>query len=131
MGQLQRRVERTVRHIILVMAALAAIIISGVLTPMSRGEEIIPRGLGHPQGDLDHWYESNCCSKADCEPVTEGAIVEIEGGYRVRYLTSRGFIAEGFVPYGAPAIRVSKDHRNHACANAQGKILCIYIVPTA
>ena len=124
-------VGRVLRHIILLMAALAAIIISGVLTSMSRSQEAIPRGLGHPPGDLNHWYESNCCSKADCEPVEEGAIVETKDGYLVRYLTSRGFIAQGLVPYGAPAIRVSKDHRNHACANAQGKILCIYIVPTA
>lgn len=131
MGQLQRRVGRILRHVILVMAALGAIIIAGILTSMARAEEPIPRGLGHPPGDLNHWYESNCCSKADCEPVTEGAIVETAEGYRVRYLTSRDFIAEGIVPHGSPAIRVSKDHRNHACANAQGKILCIYIVPTA
>lgn len=125
-----QRIANIVRWIIwgFIVLAVLVLVFAG---SQAMAQEAIPRGLGHPAGNLNHWYEPNCCSLADCEPVEEGAIVETKDGYLVRYLTSRGFIAQGLVPYGAPAIRVSKDHRNHACANGQGKILCIYIVPTA
>jgi len=88
-------------------------------------EERIPRGLGHP-GSGGHWYDTGCCSLSDCEPVESGAITMRADGYHVRYLTSRGFIAEGTVPYGSSSIRPSKDHREHACSTT-ARILCIYL----
>lgn len=85
----------------------------------------IPRGLGHPNGAA-HWYHTGCCDSRDCEPVEPGAIREVEGGYQVRYMTSRGFVAEGFLPYGHSGIRPSRDAQEHACSTVQ-RVLCIYI----
>jgi hypothetical protein len=90
-------------------------------------ETNIPRGLGHPQGGGAHWYDTGCCSMKDCEPVEPGAIVMTPEGYHVRYLTSRGWVAEGFIPHGSSAIRQSRDSQEHACAITTERVLCIYI----
>ena len=62
------------------------------------------------------------------KPVEPGAIVHTADGYRVRYLTSRGFIAEGFIPYSDTSgkIRPSRDAQDHACATSQ-RVICIYL----
>jgi hypothetical protein len=85
----------------------------------------VPRGLGHPPGS-EHWYDRDCCHDRDCEAVEPGAIRETPEGYFIRYMTSRGYIAEGFLPHGASGIRPSRDHQEHACA-PQEKVVCIYI----
>lgn len=85
----------------------------------------IPRGLGHPPG-ANHWYDMGCCSLSDCEPVEPGAIRLTANGYVVRYLTSRGFIAEGVIPQNSSSVRQSKDDREHACA-MPSRVICIYI----
>lgn len=95
------------------------------LTTAANSQDNIPRGLGHPAGGT-HWYDGGCCSMQDCEPVEPGAIRQTEQGYYVRYLTSRGFVAEGFLPYGHTGIRPSRDHQEHACSTAV-RVLCIYI----
>ena len=86
----------------------------------------IPRGLGHPTAEQSHWYDGGCCDRRDCEPVETGAITAQPDGYHVEYLTSRGFIARGIVPYSSSAIRPSRDAQEHACSTAQ-RILCIYL----
>lgn len=91
-------------------------------------DEIIPRGLGH-SSDAPHWYETGCCDRRDCEPVEAGAITATPEGYRVRYLTSRGFIVDDAIPYGSSSIRPSRDAREHACARP-GRALCIYLPMT-
>ena len=95
------------------------------LTSTSKADEYIPRGLGHPTG-ATHWYDAGCCSREDCEAVEPGAITQTPEGYRVRYLTSRGFVADGIIPYGSSAIRPSRDQYEHACATTQ-RVLCIYL----
>lgn len=95
------------------------------LSSAASADEYIPRGLGHPDG-ATHWYDQGCCSMSDCEPVEPGAITQTPEGYRVRYLTSRGFVADGIVPYGSSAIRPSRDQYEHACATTQ-RVLCIYL----
>lgn len=62
----------------------------------------------------------------DCEPVEAGAIRQTAEGYYIKYMTSRGFVAEGFLPHGSSGIRPSRDSREHACAIAQ-RVICIYI----
>ena len=106
------------------MRTLIACAVLFVLTPAAFADSI-PRGLGHPNGAA-HWYEVGCCDKRDCEPVEPGAIRQTDKGYHVRYLTSRGFVAEGFVPYGSSAIRPSRDQNEHACSTP-ARILCIYL----
>lgn len=96
-----------------------------LVSSAANADEYLPRGLGHPDGPI-HWYETGCCSMADCEPVEPGAITQTPEGYRVRYLTSRGFIADGIVPYGSSAIRPSRDAQEHACSTP-ARILCIYL----
>ena len=85
----------------------------------------IPRGLGHLPGAA-HWYDRQCCHDRDCEPVEPGAIRQTAEGYVIRYMTSRGYVAEGFLPYGASGIRPSRDAQEHACA-PQTRVVCIYI----
>jgi len=91
----------------------------------AEAQEAIPRGLGHTPG-AEHWYDRQCCHDRDCEPVEPGAIRETPEGYVIRYMTSRGYIAEGFLPYGHTGIRSSQDGREHACAPGE-RVVCIYI----
>lgn len=104
---------------------LALLAIAAWLTTPAHADELLPRGLGHPTGDV-HWYDPGCCSMKDCEPVEPGAIREVKGGYLVQYRSSRGFIVRGFLPLGSTAIHPSRDEREHACATAQ-LLLCIYL----
>jgi hypothetical protein len=90
-----------------------------------KAQEGIPRGLGHTPG-ADHWYDRQCCHDRDCEPVEPGAIRQTKEGYFIRYMTSRGYVAEGFLPHGHTGIRSSQDGREHACA-PQERVVCIYI----
>ena len=112
------------RHLLVLAALVAAFVF---LAPVIvRADDPIPRGLGHPTDGFPHWYDGGCCSNKDCEPVEAGAIVETATGFRVKYRTSRGFIAEGFLPYGSTGIKQSKDGQEHACATQQ-LVICIYI----
>lgn len=111
-------------HYALSLAALVAAFL--LLAPLAKADEVIPRGLGHPHEGGVHWYDGGCCSMADCEPVEPGAIVQTKDGYQVRYLTSRGKIATGFLPHGSSSIRQSRDAQEHACAPTD-RVICIYI----
>ncbi len=115
------------RHLIVLFAAVvAALLTLGVVICSTARAQDIPRGLGHPASGGAHWYDSGCCNKKDCEPVEQGAIVVTKDGYQVKYLTSRGFVTEGFIPHGSSSIRQSKDSQEHGCANPT-RLLCIYI----
>lgn len=107
------------------VACLMALLI--LMASQVRAEEI-PRGLGHTMGE-EHWYDNSCCSRRDCEPVEFGAIRHTPEGYVIRYMTSRGYIAEGFLARNASGVRVSKDAQEHACA-PQEKVVCIYLPMT-
>ncbi|MEY5061105.1 MAG: hypothetical protein RIS45_1026 [Planctomycetota bacterium] len=108
--------------VVLAITCLAVI----VILARSVNAADLPRGLGHPKpGEFDP-YAKDCCHGQHCEPVESGAIVEVPGGYQVTYLASRGFVADGFIPYGDPGILQSFNRQEHACATAQG-VKCIYI----
>lgn len=116
----------------LIALALTILLIIIVLGRQQAYADGIPRGLGHDQ-NAKHWYDSGCCSQEDCEPVEPGAVMRQPGGWKVYYLTSRGFIADGFLPDGDSGIRYSKspdDIREHACATSQ-RVICIYLPPGA
>lgn len=112
------------KTLLLAMTGITTLIIAHA--PNSRADEYIPRGLGHGDNHV-HWYDQGCCHERDCEPVEPGAIQQTKDGYYIKYLTSRGFIAEGLIPYGSSSIRSSRDAREHACAIAQ-RVICIYVV---
>lgn len=89
----------------------------------------IPRGLGHPKAGGSHWYDGNCCNMQDCEPVEMGSIQPKKDGYAVHYISSFGHEVKGFVPYGDPKIRPSKDFQEHGCAGPlTGALFCIYVL---
>ncbi len=92
------------------------------LAPVAASAQQAPCG---PTG-ADHWYDRQCCHDRDCEPVEPGAIRQTKEGYFIRYMTSRGYVAEGFLPHGHTGIRSSQDGREHACA-PQERVVCIYI----
>ena len=112
-------------HFIAVLCAWALLFALFATTARADG---IPRGLGHPKEGEMHWYDRSCCDMRDCEPVEAGAIMPEPGGFRVRYLTSQGVIAEGFLPFSSTGIRPSKDGREHACAIG-ARAACIYLPP--
>lgn len=115
---------------ILVGLAVFCLLMVLWLAPMpANAEGIIPRGLGHSAPPTPHWYEGGCCNLQDCEPVEAGAITATPKGYHVRYLTSRGFVADGVIPFGSSSIRPSRDAREHACAKPD-RVLCIYLPMT-
>lgn len=107
------------------MRAALALAVLLVMPAPAAADDYLPRGLGHEAGAV-HWYDPGCCSMRDCEPVEPGAIRQTEAGYAVRYLSSRGFLVEGLIPYGSSAVRPSRDEREHACATTQ-RVLCIYL----
>jgi len=106
--------------------ALAALVAAFVfLAPLIARALDMPRGLGHPDGPV-HWYDPDCCSMSDCEPVEPGAITRMKEGYYIQYQSSKGYLVRGFIPFGSPAIRASRDAREHACGTA-ARVLCIYL----
>ncbi len=114
---------------LLITAATACLLMAVIIAASSQARaDDLPRGLGHPPGK-DHWYDNACCSKRDCEPVEPGAIRHLPDGYMVKYRTSRGHVAEGFIPKNATGVRVSKDAQEHACAPSD-KVVCIYLPMT-
>lgn len=116
------------RHLVLLAALVAALLfLAPVLADRARADEAVPRGLGHPN-DGSHWYDNACCNMMDCEQVEEGAITRSATGYVIRYRTSRGFVASGFLRFGDKGIRHSRDGFEHGCATTQ-RVLCIYLPP--
>ncbi len=70
------------------------------------------------------WYDPQCCSNRDCEPIPFEAVTETNDGWVVTYVSSRGFPMHAFVPRGKQ--KESQDGRYHACANPT-RFLCLYV----
>lgn len=70
------------------------------------------------------WYDYQCCSDRDCEPIPPDAVNETEAGYEVNYFSKQGFQVHGFVPRAAA--RHSQDGRFHGCA-MPSRFLCLYV----
>lgn len=73
------------------------------------------------------WYDSDCCSGKDCDPVPDGTVVE----------TGQGVVVKGFetIQEGDTRLRWSKDERDHICVakapyyysqGVQQKLRCVY-----
>ena len=67
----------------------------------------------HPKPGERHWYDASCCSNRDCEPIPFDAIMEVEGGYMVDYVSSRFGAVREFYP--AKEARHSQDGMFHVC----------------
>jgi hypothetical protein len=70
------------------------------------------------------WYDYQCCSDRDCEPIEPDAVNETEAGYEVNYFSKQGFQVHGFVP--RDKARHSQDGRFHGCA-MPSRFLCLYV----
>lgn len=61
------------------------------------------------------WYPPECCSDRDCEPVPDGSVSRVQGGYQF----------EGqFIPDAT--VRTGQDLRFHACKSPSGTLLCFF-----
>lgn len=84
---------------------------------------------GHPKPGQPHWYEVSCCSNRDCEPIPFDAIMEIEGGYLIDYVSAAHGAVREFFP--AKEARHSQDGQFHICFRytplANGtRLRCLY-----
>lgn len=70
------------------------------------------------------WYDMQCCSSRDCEPIPPDAVNETAAGYEVNYFSKQGFAVQGFVP--REKARHSQDGRFHGCAMPT-RFLCLYV----
>jgi hypothetical protein len=72
------------------------------------------------------WYDADCCSNQDCEPVSAVAFVASDpSALPVMVVTT----SLGTKPLTSTTkIRQSKDSRMHACIY-QGRLLCLYMPP--
>lgn len=70
------------------------------------------------------WYDPICCSGRDCEPLPDGAVTMVQGGYHVKYTGKMGFNVDVVVPY--EKAKASKDEKYHGCATAE-RFLCLYV----
>ncbi len=77
--------------------------------------DTLPRGLGHSLGP-NHWYSPQCCNQTDCEAIPFEAVYETPDGYRVDYISARGFEVHELVPLNSAKLKDSQDGRFHACA---------------
>lgn len=72
------------------------------------------------------WYDPDCCSDHDCEPVWEVVFVAGDPGKLPTMVVSNRFGTKPVTPQ--TKIRESKDSRMHACIY-QGALLCLYMPP--
>ena len=94
---------------------------------------LAPPAAGHdaPSG----WaYSNECCSSADCAPVDDEAIEEVQGGFRLTLRPGEHPMVKDrpvvvFVPHGDRRIQKSGDWRKHACLSRFGSVFCLYLVP--
>ncbi|MBX9588216.1 MAG: hypothetical protein K2X43_02855 [Hyphomonadaceae bacterium] len=73
------------------------------------------------------WYDPDCCSDRDCEPVSAITFVASDPGAVPVMVVTTSF---GTKPVTSNTkIRESKDSRMHACIY-QGVLLCLYLPPS-
>jgi hypothetical protein len=73
------------------------------------------------------WYDPDCCSDRDCEPVSAVAFVASTPGAIPVMVVTTSF---GTKPVTSRTkIRESKDSRMHACIY-QGELICLYMPPS-
>lgn len=72
------------------------------------------------------WYDSDCCSAADCEPVQSVTFVAADGQSRPVMVVTTSLGTKPLTPQ--TKIRDSKDNRMHGCIYG-GNLICIYLPP--
>lgn len=75
------------------------------------------------------WYDASCCHDRDCERISFDAIMEVEGGWMIDFVSARFGAVREFFP--ASEARDSQDGSFHVCfratplANGQ-RLRCLY-----
>jgi hypothetical protein len=72
------------------------------------------------------WYDADCCSDRDCEPVSAVAYVASDPKSVPVMVVTTSFGTKPVTP--RTKIRESKDSRMHACIY-QGALICLYMPP--
>ena len=73
------------------------------------------------------WYDPDCCSDNDCEPVSSVSFVASSPGSVPVMVVTTSF---GTKPVTSKTkLRESKDSRMHACIY-QGELICLYMPPS-
>jgi hypothetical protein len=71
------------------------------------------------------WYPASCCSGKDCEPVPYTAVVEVQGGWNVDFVSLRLGRITQFLPYRLK--RESLDGGFHGCWRPDGTPICFFV----
>jgi hypothetical protein len=96
--------------ICLALAALALLLAAALSSPAS----------------AHSWYDPDCCSNQDCEPVSAVSFVASDPGTTPVMVVTTSLGTKPLTP--ATRVRESKDSRMHACIY-QGRLLCLYMPP--
>ena len=72
------------------------------------------------------WYDPDCCSDRDCEPVSSVSFVASRPGDIPVMVVTTSFGTKPVTP--RTKIRESKDSKMHACIY-QGELICLYMPP--
>ncbi len=73
------------------------------------------------------WYDADCCSDHDCEPVSAVSFVASDPSVVPVMVVTTSLGTKPVTPM--TKIRQSKDGRMHACIY-QGRLLCLYMPPS-
>jgi hypothetical protein len=87
---------------------------------------LIVVALSRPVGSHS-WYDADCCSDRDCEPVSAVSFVASDPKSAPVMVVTTSFGTKPVTP--ETKIRESKDGRMHACIY-QGKLICLYLPPS-
>jgi hypothetical protein len=73
------------------------------------------------------WYDADCCSDRDCEPVSAVSFVASDPTSVPVMVVTTSFGTKPVTPH--TKIRQSKDGSMHACIY-QDKLICLYLPPS-
>lgn len=110
--------------LVIIIGILVTLIVFHLIAPEASADSV-PKAL--PHSETDHWYDNTCCNRMDCEPIPFDAVYETETGYRVDYLSARGFEVHRNVE--TRLIKHSQDGRFHSCATPWA-YYCLYVPST-
>jgi hypothetical protein len=97
------------------MSRYAAIVLAAMIAPAT----LLPLpAIAHD------WYDRNCCSDRDCEPLPPEAVEDMADGWHINYISARGFRVKFVLPHGKE--RHSHDGQFHGCA-APTNFYCLYV----
>jgi hypothetical protein len=83
--------------------------------------------ISAPQAAAHSWYPKACCSDQDCEAIPSSAVSEVQGGFRISYVSPRFGAINEFV--NGATVKLSEDGGFHGCwrkSNVQPRSICFF-----